>query len=297
MRRYKLRSATTFLVALFVLFLDSALYAQFNIAPRAADAPLGSLFYEQIRTLPLDEREAAITEAFISGNIPDWLRNKVQINIEAADKEGVVHKVTFWTLPDYLAVGSNTDFFRVPMSPLSAQRIADAWDASMPTPKMVDLIYEHAVCKLEPFTYKPRGNRNEEVDLFYDHSKVISAQQFASGTPYGVFTAGTKKDLVVCQRLSDTSRVNHVTIYGWHTLNGKPIQPANNIHINNYIDYSHGVRLVAQTVWVDGKVFLLKELLSHPLFHTLLSNDQEPLKKTDYRGDEWHNNIAAGRNY
>jgi len=241
--------------------------------------------------LPLDEREAAIADAFMSGNIPQWLRTEVRIDIEAADRNGTVHQVTFWTTPDYLAVGSDADFFRIPMSPLSAQQIADAWGASMPTPKMVDIIYEHAVCKLEPFTYKPRGRRNEEVDLFYDHSKVISAQQFAAGMSFGTFTAGTKKDVVVCDRLSDTSRVNHVTIYGWHTLDGRPIQPANNVHINNYIDYSHGVRLVWQTVLVDGNLFQLEELLSDPLYHTLLSRDREPLQKPHYRNEEWHNPI------
>jgi len=291
MRRYLFTSAATVLAALVVLFSASRLYAQFHIPARQADAVVGSLFYEEIRTLPLDEREAAIADALMAGNIPQWLRRAVQIDIEAADKDGVVHQVTFWTIPDYLAVGSDTDFFRIPMSPLSAQQIADAWDASMPTPKMVDIIYEHALCKLEPFTYKPRGRRNEEVDLFYDHSKVISAQQFASGTPYGTLTAGTKKDLVVCDRVADTSRVNHVTIYGWHTLNGRPIQPANNVHINNYIDYSHGVRLVSQTVLVDGKVFRLEALLSDSRYYTLLSRDPEPLTKPHYRGEEWHNPI------
>jgi len=283
--------AALFAVALLFLWPGSVLHAQFNIPPRPVEAPLGSLFYEQIRTLPLDQREAAIASAFVSGNIPQWLRRDIRIDIEAADRNGVVHQVTFWTLPDYLAVGSDTDFFRIPMGPLSAQQIADAWDASMPTPKMVDIIYEHAACKLEPFTYKPRGRRNEEVDLLYDHSKVISAQQFAAGAPFGTFTAGTKKDIVVCDRLSDTSRVNHVTIYGWHTLEGKPIQPANNVHINNYIDYSHGVRLVSQMVLVNGKVFRLEELLSDPIRHTLLSRDPEPLSKPNYRGEVWHNLI------
>ena len=276
------------LAALLLLPLGAGLYAQFSIPPRKADALTGSLFYEQIRALPLVLREEAIAEECICGNIPEWLRHGVQIDIEAADKNGTVHQVTFWALPDYLAVGSDSDFFRLPMSPLSAQRIADAWDASLPTPQMVDIIYERARCKLDPFTYKPRGHRSEEVDLFYDHSKVISAQQFASGTPYGTFTAGVKKDIVICDRLPDTSRVNHVTIYGWHTLDGKPIQPVTNLHSNNYIDYSHGVRLVAQTVLVDGAVFRLEEVLAHPRYYTLLSRDPLPLGKPHYRGEAWH---------
>ena len=278
----------TVLWVAFFLVLWQNLSAQFAIPERQVGALSGALFYEQIRTLPLDEREDAIVEAFASGNIPEWLRREVRIDMEATDNNGTVHQVTFWVLPDYLAVGSDDDFFRIPMSPLSAQRIADVWDASMPTPKMVDIIYERSVCKLQPFNYKPRGRRNEEVDLFYDHSKVISAQQFASGVPYGTFTAGTKKDIVVCDRLADTSRLNHVTIYGWHTLDGKPIQPVTNVHTNYYIDYSHGVRLVSQTVLVDGKSFRLEELLSHPRYYKLLSRDADPLAKPNYRDEVWH---------
>ena len=291
------KSVIPFVVALFFLTSASNLYAQFTIPARNADAPVGSEVYEQIRTLRLDEREAVIVDAFLSGNVPEWLRREVRIEVESADKNGALHQVTFWILPDYLAFGSDNDFFRIPMSPLSAQLIADTWGAALPTPKIVDIIYEHSVCKLAPFNYKPRGHRNEEVDLFYDHSKVISAQQFASGTPYGAFTAGTKKDIVICDRLSDTSRIDHVTIYGWHTLNGRPIQPVTNVHINNYIDYSHGVRLVAQTVLVDGQAFRLEELLSDPLYYTLLSRDPEPLQKPHYRGEQWHNKITEEGNY
>ena len=281
------KGVTVFFVAFFLVLWQN-LSAQYAIPERQVGALSGALFYEQIRTLSLDEREDAIVEAFINGNIPEWLRREVRIDMEAADNNGTVHRVTFWVLPDYLAVGSDDDFFRIPMSPLSAQRIADVWDASMPTPKMVDIIYERSVCKLEPFNYKPRGRRNEEVDLFYDHSKVISAQQFASGVPYGTFTAGTKKDIVVCDRLADTSRLHHVTIYGWHTLEGKPIQPVTNVHTNYYIDYSHGVRLVSQTVLVDGKSFRLEELLGDPLYHNLLSRDTDPLAKPNYRNEVWH---------
>ena len=44
-----------------------------------------------------------------------------------------------------------------------------------------------------------------------------------------------------------------IAIYGWHRLNGAPIQPLSTVHGACYADYSHGIRLVSETVLVDGK--------------------------------------------
>lgn len=98
----------------------------------------------------------------------------------------------------------------------------------------------------------------------------------------GIFVAGTKKDIVISSKLSDPKRTHHVTIYGWHRLNGVAIQPPTNVHIDIYVDYSHGVRLVSNRVIVDGKEYDYRKLLSDPLLHTLLSNEKETLSRTSY---------------
>ena len=56
---------------------------------------------------------------------------------------------------------------------------------------------------------------------------------------------------MVTNRLDE--KPNRVAIYGWHKLDGKPIQPLTIVHVNWYVDYSHGVRLMKRTVMVDGK--------------------------------------------
>ena len=43
-------------------------------------------------------------------------------------------------MPDYLAVGSDDDFVRMPMTPQTAQQIADLFGCILPTRKMVDAI-------------------------------------------------------------------------------------------------------------------------------------------------------------
>ena len=54
-------------------------------------------------------------------------------------------------MPDYLAIGSNEDYCRIPMNPHTAQGLADAFGASLITAKISDQIYDQAEVKLDPF--------------------------------------------------------------------------------------------------------------------------------------------------
>jgi hypothetical protein len=64
--------------------------------------------------------------------------------------------------------------------------------------------------------------------------------------------AGIKKDVVLSNKVLEHQRPNRVAIYGWHTLDSKPIQPVYAGHVNWYVDYSHGIRLIAKRVKIDG---------------------------------------------
>mgnify|MGYP001810250868 CR=1 FL=1 len=255
--------------------------AAYGLLP-AQGARGGSVFYEQIRTLPFEEREALIRSEILSGNYPQFLRKMVAVKSVQKDKNGRRHRLTLFVAPDYLSVGNDSDLFIIPMGPVSAQIIADSLNCSLPTPKVVDLIYKKTKLKLEPFNFIPRGNRNETPDILNDHSRIILAQIKASGNKPGVFVAGTKKDIVISSKLADPARTHHVTIYGWHRLNGKAIQPAYNGHINIYVDYSHGVRLVSKRVIIDGKDYNYDDVLKDPVLFALLSDEAEPLKVTSY---------------
>lgn len=243
----------------------------------------GSLIYEEFRLLSLKEREELIIDAFKLGEYPSFITNWEEILFREKDAQGRVREVVIKVSPDYLAVGNDSDYFTTPLTPQSSQIIAQLFKASLPTPKLVDLIYCYSKLKVEPFNYIPRGDRNETPDLFYDHSKVIQAQIKASGNTPGIFVAGNKKDIVVSSKLSDPKRTHHVIIYGWHRPNSVPIQPETNIHIDSYVDYSHGARLIYCNVLVDGVEMEYDSILKDPLLFTLLSYDKEPLLLTRYR--------------
>ncbi len=263
----------------FLVFVTTfgSLYSQSSIS--------GSQFYEEMRNIPFNEREDLIVKEITSGNIPEFLKKFIPVKTVQRDSTGKKHRVTLFVTADYLAIGNNLDYFTIPMGPISAQKIADYMGASLPTPKVVDIIYEKSKLKLEPFNYIPRGNRNETPDILNDHSRVIQAQIKASGELTGIFVAGTKKDIVISSKLSDPKRTHHVIIYGWHRLNGVAIQPMTNVHIDIYVDYSHGVRLISNRVIVDGKEYDYRQLLSDPILHSLLNGEKEPLIRTSYSAE------------
>ena len=87
--------------------------------------------------------------------------------------------------------------------------------------------------------------------------------------------AGAKKDIVISNKIYE--RPDRLVIYGWRQLDGKPIQPLTNVHVNWYVDYSHGIRLVKRTMTLDGKPRDLKFLLHDVKLNPLVS-DEGPLE-------------------
>jgi hypothetical protein len=228
-----------------------------GIPPRPATAPGGKAFSESIADLPPKAREAAIVQEVLRGNVPDFLRKFVTVRIDGA---------TYEVMPDYLAIGSDADFVRMPMTPQSAAQIAAAFGCTLPTRKMVNDIYAEAEVKLEP---KPLTKDRETIETFVQHNDIIEQQR--AGKPLGKLVGGHKKDVVISNRLKE--KPNKVAIYGWHKPDGKPIQPLYVGHADYYVDYSHGIRLVKQAMTVQGKSRQVDDVLRDPDLSKLLSDE------------------------
>ncbi|MCB0654668.1 MAG: hypothetical protein KDC57_00965 [Saprospiraceae bacterium] len=252
-----------------------------TIPPRIDDAEPGSVFMQRIARLPLMEREEAIFQALAKGNMPDFLRQLVTLNEEFADAHGVKHRVSYQVMPDYLAVGTNTDYCRIPMNPHTAQRLATLFNATLITAKISDNIYHHARVPLRPFYYKPVGHQNESVAQFIAHNAHIELQKDSVGARDGQLIAGIKKDVILSNRIFD--HPDKVVIYGWHMADGTPIQTVYGGHADWYVDYSHGIRLMNNQVLVDGKPALLTALLTDPVAFKLFSNEESPMHLPAYK--------------
>lgn len=239
-----------------------------GIPPRPEKAPEGQAIFESVAHASRDAREQVLVQAVLEGNIPDVLRTWSPVESTWTDAAGKPHVAKYEVLPDYLAVGSNEDFVRIPISPQSAQTIADAFGAMLPTRKMVEDITKAAKVRLEP---KPLTEDRDSVAAFLKHNAIVEQQRAGQSG----LIAGIKKDVVLTNRLNE--KVNRVAIYGWHSLDGKPIQPLTIVHVNWYVDYSHGIRLVKRAMTVDDKPRDLKFLL-HDAKLSPLVTDEGPLE-------------------
>lgn len=253
-----------------------------NLPHRPKNAVGGKAFYEKIKEMEFWEREEAIQRELLKGNIPTFLRQWTPIQTSGRDGTDKVHSLMFWVLPDYLAIGSDQDFFRIPMSAITAQQFADSIQGILPTRKMVDMIFQQSTVRLAPITYYPVGNENEQVEKFYAHQRAIQTQLKKTDWKPGQLLSGIKKDLVTSRKIQDSARIGHIVLYGWHHPDGSPIQPLTNIHHGGYVDYSHGARIVANQMLLDGDTTTVEALLKDPILHSLLNNEEGPFQKVRY---------------
>lgn len=254
-----------------------------KIRDRKPNALNGSQFSASIRdtSISLKQREKLIYKAIKKGNIPAFYRKMVMVT-DTLKTTGSVNTISYYVLPDYLAIGTDTNYFYCPMTPALAQRVANKLKCSLLTRKMVNAVYRNAAIKLSPLPIPPTPAMTS-VAVFEKHNKMIAGQKDSLGVNYtpGMLTAGDKKDVIVSNRIYNDTAAYHVVIYGWHRKNGKAIQPLFARHLNNWADYSHGIRLAQRKVWVNGKRTNIKKVLRSQSLHQLLS-DEGIIKKPFY---------------
>ncbi len=225
----------------------------------------GSLFLESTRALSRAAREGEIYNAIAAGTVPAFTRLFVDVPLAAG-----AHRATVRVAADYLAIGIDDDFVRMPMSPITAQRLADQLRLALPTKKLVDAIYSAATVKLAPSPLPP-GPQMMSNDYYQRHHEAIEKQRAGRAG----LIAGHKKDVIVTKRL--VARPDRVAIYGWHRRDGRPIQPLSLVHEASYADYSHGIRFVLPTMVVDGRERALVDVAADRELCALLS-DEGPLR-------------------
>lgn len=241
-----------------------------DIPRRAARMPKGSKVMNRLLDQSGPERDAAVVRQVLSGNVPDFLRHLTPVSFSGTRPDGDPVQVTICVTPDYLAVGSDRDHVRVPMGLAAAAKVADRLGFVLPTPKMVDEIYDQAQVHLAPRPMTP-GSRMSSTPYLLEHDRTLDAQLRRAGGDLTELIAGQKKDIVLTKRL--LTHPGRVAIYGWHRGNGRPIQPLSTVHGASYADYSHGVRLVSQTAFVDGKAVPLNRIMRDPHLAGIVSSE------------------------
>lgn len=247
------------------------------IPTRDPSAVTGSQFINNNINLSGAIREQNILNEFLHGNVPDFLRYFTPITIAKGS-----NIITYLATSDYLSIGTDDDYVRMPMSPLTAQKIADQYDCTLPTRKMVNDIWSKSINKLEPMPWGPPFDHSMmSTERYGMHNDRIQVQLRMREANYKDLTSGHKKDVVLTNKLSPKNPKKRVAIYGWIHPSGQPIQGLNpGSHDWNYADYSHGIRLIANDVIVNNELMKIKDLFTGSLSYMV--SDEGPLKFLRY---------------
>ena len=256
----------------------------------------GHEFIQKVQDMGFWDMEEQTVAQILAGNVPSALKkfrkitytislpvSRLKKDLKPSEKRYQKYKVEMWVLPDYLAVGNDEDYVRMPMGPLAAQRVADSLYCSLPTTFLSDRIDEVSEGRIEIFPFRPVEDRNMKPLCFEDSNNAINALMRAKGLKFGQFVSGLKKDVVLTTRLeNEPEYYRHVAIYGWFHPDGHPQQPLFIRHGNFYSDYSHGIRLIYRTIKINGYEHDLRDVLEDPVLFLVVSNEKVPFKRASY---------------
>lgn len=221
---------------------------------------------------PTQTREDLIYEQYEKGNIPSFMRNPIPIVFSEKN-----YTLKYWVLSDVLSVGTDEDYLRTPMNPLTARKIADLFTCVLPTRKMAYQIWQAATVKLTPSPNGPPYDATmmSTERMIFHNNKV----QTALGTrKSGELVGGHKKDVVLSAGL--IKYPNNVAIVGWWYPSGQIIQQLNYVsHDRYYKDYSHGIRLINRMMIINGEWHDFYDILRDSTLSTLIS-DEGPFDAT-----------------
>lgn len=202
---------------------------------------------------PSPEREAFVLKTLTSLPKEQILRSMRPVTVPGPNGT----KVTYKVMPDYITV----DGMRVPMSGVTAQKVADHFGLNLPTPKMVDEIYQNADVKVDA---QPLSGSGTNVDgrqysgndvvrtgvgyapFAVNYNEKVNKQLADKGYNGSGIVAGFAKDIV--PPIGGT-----LGLYGLYDSKGKPIQGGNGQTPHDttlHTEYGTYVRLVSPDVTI-----------------------------------------------
>jgi peptidoglycan hydrolase-like protein with peptidoglycan-binding domain/N-acetyl-anhydromuramyl-L-alanine amidase AmpD len=217
----------------------------------------GTDFAASLPESDIRAREQAVLEAIRQGLHlePLWLELESRFN---------GHEARLSVMADAVRIGNAEDAIRVTLTAASAQRVADHFDAVLPTSRICDLVWAQARVRISPCTQTPDA-KMAFTSRMLRHSREVDEK--LRGRAGLVENVG--KNWVLSNALD--GKPGTVANYGWFRPNGVPIQTLGTRHDLHHVDYSQVVRLVRRDVVVDGRVRDIEEVGRDRALHRLIS--------------------------
>jgi hypothetical protein len=226
-------------------------------------------FFASLPEHPGEERESALFEAVMAGRAAPitW----VALRSEHEDRAA-----TIYVAADALKLIDGDESVRINVTPTTAQRIADALEAVLPTPKICDLVWDHADVCIPP-SFQPPGATMAFTSRMLQHHRAVEAK--VAGRAGLIENVG--KHWVITERLTDDK--DHAANYGWYDPHAPNLRGVYRVwqnvglaHNLEHVDYSQVLRLVRRTCEVDGEEMDIADVLADPGLAGLVS-DEGPL--------------------
>lgn len=224
----------------------------------------GIEFLRSLNPSPGRIREGSILQAVKDGlSAPfDWVWIDSKYN-------GHVAKIC--VTADALRIGTE-DSVRVSVNARTAQEIADHFGCYLPTTKICDLCWGQAVVHLEPCLFgEPRSATSRMLDYHQAVEKKVAGRS-------GLIEVVGKHWVITNKLLSSPGRVAN---YGFYSAKAPNVSASGErmwqtlglAHNASHVDYSQVVRLVSDTVVVDGRSMRFAEVATDPELAGLVSSE------------------------
>lgn len=239
----------------------------------------GSEFKSKIVSKLGSRREVEIVQAINENMLPNFLKPENFVEVVVAREHGTLK---YFVAREYFSIGTDEDYLVTPCTPNSLKELLKALQCSLPTPTMVEQIYKQANYKLPARPQRPiPGESITSSRLYFAIDDAIKVERQKKNVQQESLVAGHKKDVVLTNSLTRKENKGNVAIYGWYYSDGKRIQGLNaKDHTVDYVDYSHGLRLVSNKCFLNGVETALQAIFSDPV-NCLFLHD-EPLRFLNY---------------
>ncbi len=256
----------------------------------------GEEFLKSINGLEGEAREAKIKAAIEAGYIPEFIKQLKEVHTKVKGVDGTEHDVSFKTTPDCLSIGTdekdnegNPKFVRIPMTPKTAQYLANKFGMMLPNARMVNAMFLDPQFKKvvmphqgDPEFIKEGGDesgmnssRMTSSEYYKIHNKVTNKK--LKNIPLGTPVIGHKKIIVISEKLEKPENKLQLAFHGGlmpGAVTEDAVEKGTIFYQNNtvgshrwienkkktdetgedtgYVDYSHGVILCSTNWKVDG---------------------------------------------
>ncbi len=227
----------------------------FKVPERVPGAMGGAEFFREILGVDPDARpprmksplsskeiEDVVMRQIEMGNVPSFLRQFKEVRISGPNGITVVTKV----MPDYLSIGSDSDFMYIPITANMAGKLARKYDLVLPTRTMVEETFAQASRKKVGVHWNVKDVSEEGLLMRHNLESRTDID------PTGI-NAGHKKDIIMSEY--SAKNPNKLDFYGLYDEDQNPLQtsPA---HYPGWMEYDLGVRLASpaiQVIFPDGR--------------------------------------------